>query len=454
MSTDTVTPLLDAGLGNNAYLVDLGDGRGMVVDASRDLRAVRRAADRHGLRIGFAADTHLHADFLSGARQLAATDGAKILASAAGRRAFEHTGLSDGDQVDLGGLRLEVIGTPGHTEEHIAFLLLDGDVPLGVFTGGSLIVGSAARTDLVDPTLTEKLARAQYHSLQRLMALPDEVQVWPTHGAGSFCSSPAGAKRTSTIGDERAANRLLAAEDEDTFVDLLVGSLGTYPSYFRRLAELNRRGPNLLPPNPSLAQLTADEVRDLLARGAHVVDVRPVEEFAAGHVPGALSIALRDAFASWLGWVEHEHHPLVIVRGADQDPDEILWQAAKIGFENLVGELSGGIAAWTAAGLPADSVSMVHVDDAPHSSVLDVRQTAEFQDGHLPGAHHIELGSLPARIGQAPQDDTLIMCGHGERAMTAASLMKRAGRHDIAVLTGEGVPGWAHAHHVPLETGR
>ena len=202
MVVEPVVPLVDAGLGNSAYLVDLGDGRGLVVDASRDLRAVSWEAERRGLRLAFAADTHLHADFLSGAAQLAAADGATVLASAAGRREFPHTGLGDGDEVDLGGLRLRALTTPGHTDEHLAFLLLDGGRPVGVFTGGSLLVGAAARTDLVDPDRTEELARAQYRSLHRLLTLPDQVQVWPTHGAGSFCSAPPGADRTSSIGRE------------------------------------------------------------------------------------------------------------------------------------------------------------------------------------------------------------------------------------------------------------
>ena len=204
-----LVPLVDDGLGNSAYLVDLGDGRALVVDVSRDLRAVHAAAAKRGLTVAFAADTHLHADFLSGAVQLASTSGTRILASAAGDREFAHTGLRDGDEVDLGGLRLRALTTPGHTHEHLAFLLLDGDREIGVFTGGSLLVGSAARTDLVSDDRTEELTRAQYASLRRLAALPGDVNVWPTHGAGSFCSAPPGSDRTSTIARELATNPLL-----------------------------------------------------------------------------------------------------------------------------------------------------------------------------------------------------------------------------------------------------
>jgi hydroxyacylglutathione hydrolase len=229
MSAPLVVPLLDEGLGNTSYLVDLGEGRALVVDASVDLRSVRTATARAGLNVAYAGDTHLHADFLSGARQLATTDGATVLASASGNRQFAHTGLVDGQEVDLGGLRLTALVTPGHTMEHVSFLLSDGERPLGVFTGGSLLVGAAARTDLVDPDRTVELARAQYQSLQRLMSLPDDVEVWPTHGAGSFCSAPPGAERTSTIGREWATNPLLQAGGEDEFVQRLLGSLGTFP---------------------------------------------------------------------------------------------------------------------------------------------------------------------------------------------------------------------------------
>ena len=214
-----VRPLVDVGLGNSAYLVDLGEGRGLVVDASLDLRSVRAAAEKQGLHVACAVDTHLHADFLTGAVQLAAEDGAQVIASARGGRDFPHVGLDDGDEVDLGALRLRALFTPGHTDEHLAYLLLDGQTPVGVFSGGSLIVGSAARTDLLGADRTDELTRAQYRSLQRLARLADDVAVWPTHGAGSFCSAPAGDRRTTTIGAEKARNPLLAAPDEDE-VDL------------------------------------------------------------------------------------------------------------------------------------------------------------------------------------------------------------------------------------------
>ncbi len=447
-------PIVDDGLGNTSYLVALGDGRALAVDASRDLRGMREVAA--GLQVAFAADTHLHADFLSGALQLAATDGARVVASAAGNRSFEHTGLRDGDEVDLGGLRLRALRTPGHTDEHLAYLLLDGERPTGVFTGGSLLVGAAARTDLVDPARAEELARAQYRSVQRLLELPDDVAVWPTHGAGSFCAAPSGGARTSTIGGERASNPLLQVPDEDAFVAQLLGSLGSFPAYFHRLGEENRLGPAVLPGTLAVRSMTPAEANAARAAGAQIIDVRPVTSFSTWHPPGALSIPLRAAFASWLGWLAPHDRPLVVLSEPGQDVEEVLWQAAKIGYENIIGELAGGMEAWTAAGLPTSTVPLVDATADDGVRVLDIRQDAEFQAGHVPSALHVELGALEERLDMLRQQlrdaPTVVMCGHGERAMGAASLLARAGITNVRVLDG-GPEDWATAHGQDLQTG-
>jgi glyoxylase-like metal-dependent hydrolase (beta-lactamase superfamily II) len=433
-----LVPVVDDGLGNTTWMVDLGDGRALVVDASRDLRAVQAAADERGLTVAYAADTHLHADFLTGAVQLAADAGAQVLASAAGHREFPHRGLADGDEVDLGGLTLRALGTPGHTDEHVSYLLADGDRPVGVFTGGSLIVGAAARTDLVDPDRTEELARAQYASLRRLATLPDEVAVWPTHGAGSFCSAPPGAARSSTIGQEVATNPLLAAPDEDAFVARLLASLGSYPAYCRGPAVLDTASAGRPAPLP------VSDVDRLRADGALVVDIRPVPDYAAAHVPGALSIPLRDQFASWLGWLADPDRPVVLVADPEQDIADAVWQAVKIGFDQLVGVLDGGMDAWAAAGLPVARIELVGPDRLAGRRILDIRQDAEFAAGHVPGAEHVELGSLAAVADRLESGPTVVMCGHGERAAGAASLLERAGHRDLAVLVG-GPGDWARS---------
>jgi hydroxyacylglutathione hydrolase len=450
MSDPTIIPLVDTGLGNSAYLVDLGDGRALAVDPSRDLRAIRAATERNGLRIAYAAETHLHADFLSGASQLSATDGAQIVAGDAARE-FAHTAMADADELDLGGLTLRALATPGHTFEHLSYLLLDGSRPLALFTGGSLLVGAAARTDLAGAEHTDELTRAQFHSLRRLAALPADTVVYPTHGAGSFCSAPPGAERTTTIGRELATNPLLAIADEEDFTRTLLSGLGSYPSYFLRLPEVNRRGPTILGNPPTLDPLTVAAAQAYRERGAEVIDVRPPEAFAARHLPGSLSITLRPEFGTWLGWLADPDRQLVFVRDDDQDPDEIIWQCLKIGYEHIAGELDGGITAWQAAGGSVARNDTVRAETPDAWTLLDIRQDREFAAGHIPGASHRELATLAAGTTDLPLAPLAVMCGHGERAATAASLLERAGRPGAAIVLG-GPQDWARATGLPAES--
>jgi hydroxyacylglutathione hydrolase len=290
--------------------------------------------------------------------------------------------------------------------------------------------------------------------LRQLAGLPAETAVWPTHGAGSFCSAPPGADRTSTIGRELATNPLLGIVDEDRFVEQLLRSLGSYPPYFLRLAEINRRGPAVLDAATGrVAALPVSAVQQLCADGAVVVDARPVPDYARAHIPGAVSIPLRAQFATWLGWLVPADATIVVVRNDDQDLADLVWQAANIGVERLVGELAGGIDAWTGAGQPTAGTRLLTAGeiDEPRQ-VLDVRQDAEFTAGHLPGAVHVELGALSGTAAQLPSAPTVVMCGHGERAAGAASLLERAGHHDLAVLRG-GPGDWADATGRELVTG-
>ncbi|MEU7146025.1 MBL fold metallo-hydrolase [Nocardia sp. NPDC046473] len=434
----TLVPVIDEGLGNSTYLLDLGDGQALVLDPERDVRQVLAEARRHGLRIAYAVETHMHADFISGVRELADTDGATVLAPEVGPRGFAVTGMNDGQRIAVGSFTLQALATPGHSPEHLSYLLYEGDQLLGVFTGGSLMVGTAGRTDLVSPEQTVPLARAQYHSLQLLMELPDDTPVWPTHGAGSFCSSGVGGDRVSTIGKERATNPLLQVGSEDAFVEALLGSLGTFPDYFLRLGEVNRSGPAILGEAGGLASLTTDEVQKLVADGAQIVDVREAADFADAHIPGALSITLRPVFATWLGWLTDSNRPLVIVRAANQNPIDIVWETAKVGFDTVAGELGGGMDEWTGP-VGSETVELVEAEqlktDTP-VTILDIRQAGEFATGHVPGARHIELGTLAHSLIELPDGPVVVMCGHGERAMGAASILEAAGRTDIRVLAG------------------
>jgi glyoxylase-like metal-dependent hydrolase (beta-lactamase superfamily II)/rhodanese-related sulfurtransferase len=452
-----VDALVDEGLGNTAWLVDLGDGRALLVDPARDPAPYLDLAGRRRLRIAYSAETHLHADFVSGSRELAVR-GASVLAPRAAGLAFEHRGLDDDEEMDLGGLALRALATPGHAPEHVAWLLTDDRRPVAVFTGGALTVGGVARTDLTGEDRSQELARAAWHSItERLLTLPDDLPVYPTHGAGSFCATAGDAERATTIGAERRGNLLVAAPDEDGFSERLLGSLGSFPPYFLRLREVNRRGPPVLSPHDlALPRLSPERVLRELDRGALLIDGRSVRAFAAGHPAGAVSIALRPQFATWLGWLVEPDRPLLFVLRDHQDRAELVRQCRGIGYERLAGELDGGIAAWRAAGLPEDRVELVGPERAGEWPVLDVRQASEVAGGRLPGAIAVELGELggapgPGRASRRlPAGPLTVMCEHGERAMTGASLLARAGHRDLRVVSGGGAPEWSAATGRPL----
>jgi hydroxyacylglutathione hydrolase len=433
---------VDSGLGNSSYLLHLGDGRAIVIDPTREITAYLAAADRLGLAITHSVETHLHADFLTGSRELAAR-GATVLAAKEARIEWPHQAFGHGDEVDLGGLHLRALATPGHTPEHLSWLLLDGARPLALFSGGALLVGAVARTDLVAPDQTERLARQLWEALQdTILVLPDDVVVYPTHGAGSFCAAVPGADRTTTIGRERRSNPLLAARSEDEFVAALLSGYGSYPPYFLRLRERNRVGPRVLgTPFPPIPAIDVHQMLRHLDDGAVLVDVRPVRRWAQGHPPRALSIPLRPQFGSWLGWLVSDECPLVFVIDADQDVADLVRQARTIGYERLLGVLEGGMDAWRVAGLPLAATEVVAASrlDRP---VVDVRQANEHAAAHIPGSIHIELGSLEHACGALPDGPVAVMCAHGERAATAASLLEQAGRKDVAVVVG-GPDDWA-----------
>lgn len=435
-----VAAVTDEGLGNTARVVAL-DGEGVVVDPERDPAPYEAAAHELGVAIVATAETHLHADFVTGSRELAER-GARVAAAAEGRIEWPHEAMHDGDVLDFGRWRLQAIATPGHTPEHVAYVLQDDGDARAVFTGGSLLVGSVARTDLIDPKDTEALTRSLYRSINhRLLELPDDVLVLPTHGAGSFCSAAGGGNRWTTIGDERRTNPLLGIDDEDDFVRTVIAGFGSYPPYFTRMRSLNQRGPTVYGTFPTLPDLTAADVDDLRSRGAVLVDVRPVSDYATGHVPGTLANTLRPQFASWLGWlVEDPETPLVFVTDAHTDRRELVRQCLNIGYEHLAGEIT--LPAWSAAGGETTTTPLVGADQLSGADLLDVRQAAEYAAGHVPGADHVELGALPERATSAAHRPVVVMCGHGERAATAASVLEAAGRDGVAILDG-GPGDWA-----------
>jgi len=445
-----IEPVVDEGLGHSSYVVGLGDGTALVVDPARFPDRQRRVAAERGWHITWTADTHSHADYISGSPELAA-DGAAFLASAGAGLEFAHRPIHAGESVDVAAeVELRAIATPGHTPDHLAYLLVDGGAPVGLFSGGSLMVGAVGRTDLLGEDHREELARDLFQALRgEILTLPDDLPVYPTHGAGSFCSAPAGASRTSTIGRERTTNPLLGIDDEDEFVETLLSGLGSFPSYFRLLPEINRHGPRLYPSVPTLSRLDLETVQTRLADGAVLVDARPIDTYSQLHPEGAISIEHRSVFASWLGWLVPLDQPVVFVLDDSTDRADLVRQCLTVGHEAILGELDRGLATWVDAGMPVASIPLVHPARMA-ATVLDVRQDPEWTAGHLPDAIHIELGALTdATLLEGP---ITVMCGHGERAMTGASLLERAGHRDLSVLVG-GPDEWRDATGTDLRTG-
>lgn len=438
-----VTP----GLGDNSYLI-VSDGEAAIVDPQRDVGRVLAAAEARRARIRLVLETHVHNDYVSGALELRAATGAEIAGSVTAGYGFAYSALREGDELELGGVRLRAIETPGHTPEHLSFLLSEGETPRAVFTGGSLMVGSAGRTDLLGPEMTDRLTRAQYGSLRRLAALPDDAQVLPTHGAGSFCASGTPQEeRTSTIARERAENPALAGLDLESFVEQQLSALGAFPAYYPHMAPINRAGPKVYGGVPEPPALRAESFAAGVGT-AHVVDARDSREFAASHIPGSLNVQLQDSFASYVGWLIPFNTPILLV--LPEPESDAAAEAAvslfRIGFERVAGYLDGGIDAWRSAGREVRSYPVASVDDLMETmrdgpiSVLDVRQQTEWDTGHLEGSLNIFVGDLPGRFGELPRDrETWTVCASGNRSGIAASLLDRAGIPVRLVAPG-GVP--------------
>ncbi len=442
---------VDEGLGHSSYLIDIGDGTIALVDPPRFPTAHEALAAHHGSRIAWTFDTHSHADYVTGSPGLAARLGATFVAPNASRLETPHHRLGDGASIELGGsLHIVALATPGHTPDHHAYLLCHGDDSVGLFSGGSLMVGTVGRTDLCGPELANSLAHDMFRSLRRFDDLPNDLTVYPTHGAGSFCSAPGSSQRTTTLGHERAGNALFAITNEDHFVTQLLAGFGTFPTYFRRLPELNRLGPRHFDTVPRLALLGTDDIDRHLATGGVVADVRPAAAFAAGHIPGSMSNTLRPVFASWLGWLVEPDRPIAFILDESQDRNELVRQCLDVGHEILIGEVSGGLDTWTASGRPVATIPLVG-PNAMQGRVVDVRQTNEYATGHVPGATNIELSSITTTT--VPAGPLTLMCGHGERAMTAASLLAATGHNDLVVLDG-GPDTWSTATGIPLESGQ
>jgi hydroxyacylglutathione hydrolase len=461
------------GLGHLSALIgDDESGLAAVIDPRRDVDIYLEDARERGLKIAFAIETHLHNDYVSGGRELVAATGAEQVIGAGAELANPYRAMADGDVVSLGALAFRAVDTPGHTPEHVAYAVADTSraaEPVLLFTGGSLLVGSVGRTDLLGAANARPFAEQMFHSLHdRILAHEDFVGVLPTHGAGSLCSTGIGSTLSSTIGYERRYNPLLQPADFESFARALLAGQPAVPRYFARMRPTNQAGPRVLGGIPGPQPVTLDELRLIVAGGGLLIDLRSPRSFASGHVPGSLSIPLGSSFGTWLGWVVDHDRPAVLVLPSDREPgqiegawDDAIRQALRIGHESIAGYLEGGFAAWAGAGLPVESTGHLGIDGLAAAVaaggpgaplVIDVRQASEFDEGHVAGAWHIGAGDLPNRLADLPRDRPIAtVCAGGYRASVAASLLDAAGFTNVSWVSG-GMDRWT-ADGLPVERG-
>lgn len=447
---------VDENLGNSSYLVGSRDShQAVLIDPPREVDLHLRAAKQEGVDVTHVLETHIHNDFVSGSREVALRTGATVAASRDAKLEFDHLPLSEGDRVPLGDFCLRAVATPGHTPEHLSFLLArnDSGTPLSLFSGGALIVGGAARTDLLGPQHTPVLTQQLFETIGgKLLKLPDAVLLYPTHGAGSFCSAPPSAERVSTIGRERTTNPFALARTEDEFRIIALRGLPPYPAYFREMRAINRHGPRLLRDLPRSNAMSPSEVQSWVDGGGAVLDARPPDAFVEAHVPSAYGISVDAPLTTWAGWLIPFNAPLVLVADSAAERNEAAAQLVTIGYDDVRGYLKGGMRAWISAGLAAEKVPTVAPDElrarlgrAQPPLVLDVREDLEWDGGHIPGALHIRNGRLPWEDLPLPKDRPIVVhCAHSARSTAGISVLARKGYRNLTLLAG-GFVGWRDA---------
>ncbi|HET8656269.1 MAG TPA: rhodanese-like domain-containing protein [Longimicrobiaceae bacterium] len=453
----------DEKLAQASYLIGCPKtGSALVVDANRDVDPYVRAAEARGLEITHVTETHIHADFVSGSRDLAERTGAKLHLSDEGGDAWRYAFaaasgavlLRHGDVFLVGDVRVDVLHTPGHTPEHLSFLVTDAaaaDRPMGVLTGDFVFAGDVGRPDLLEKAAgvagsMEESARTLFRSLQRLKAQPDYLQIWPGHGAGSACGKGLGAVPQSTIGYERLFNPAFAIEDEDEFVRSVLAGQPEPPKYFARMKRINREGPRPLDGFHRPQRLAAARLAALIDEGGLVIDVRPAAEFAQGHVPGAISIPLNRSFTTWAGWLipdDRDFH-LLLDDGCAHCLDEAVRDLAMIGLDRVAGYFGVEVLeAWKADGRALGTLAQITSGALAAKlaegsvTVLDVRGAAEWEAGHLPGSRNIPLGYLTDHLEELPRAELIVLqCRSGARSAIGASLLQAAGFRNVVNLAG------------------
>ncbi len=446
------------GIAHSSYLLGAGSTCA-IVDPARDVERYLDAAGGLDLAITHVLETHLHADFVSGHMELAATAGATICAPASGRCEFEHVAVGDGSRIDLEELRIDVLDTPGHTPDGVTFVVTDtarGDEPVAAFTGDALFVGDVGRPDLF-PGRSRPLASQLYDSLhEKVLALPDACLVFPSHGAGSLCGRTMGAMRFSTVGYERRFNTALQHASREEFVRSLTGNMPPVPDHFSRCSEINRLGPALVRTLPELHPMRPAEFRERAERtDAVVLSIRDYATFGGVHVPGSYHVDLAMNFSTYAGWVIPPDRDILLVADTPAEALEAVVRLQRVGLDRAVGYLVGGTQAWALAGYPTDRVPQlspteVHAMVENGALLLDVRFPDEYDEGHIESAVNIPALDLRTRHSELPPGRPLVvMCRTGHRSSLACSLLKRAGVPGVHNAAG-GYTGYTAAGY-PLD---
>jgi glyoxylase-like metal-dependent hydrolase (beta-lactamase superfamily II)/rhodanese-related sulfurtransferase len=436
-------------LAHASYLISDG-GEAVVVDPSRDVQMYLDEAAQHGLTIRYVLETHLHADFVSGHRELAALTGATIAIGAKADARYPHQPLREGDEIRVGDVRIRALETPGHTPESITFLLFEHAVdsqPWGALTGDTLFVGDVGRVDILSSRLpVSELAGLMYESLHKLMALPDATRVYPAHGAGSLCGRSMSSERSSTIGQERATNAALRPMSREAFIEAITKDVPETPGYYLYSRDLNREGPPLRTGREVPPVLGDEAAQSALAEGVVLIDTRTPAAYQAAHPKGTLFVSLDGQYASWVGTLV-KPTDRVLLLASEERAEEAAMRLARVGYENIVGRLSPEPAAWKAASLVQAAMPAEPAGSKPVGTrrVLDVRRRHEFDAGHIEHAVHIPLAQLGDRVNELDRSaDWLVFCAAGYRATIAASILERAGFPKLSVADG-GMDAWRAA---------
>lgn len=448
-------------LAHASYLIG-SEGEAVVVDPQRDVDEYLTEASAQQLQIKYVIETHLHADFVSGHQEIAARTGAEIIFSEKADVAFPHRAVREGEEITLGKVNLRFMETPGHTPEGICILVSDTSDPMQpqkLLTGDTLFIGDVGRPDLAGGKgyTPQMMAEMMYESLHgKILKLPDSVEVYPAHGAGSMCGKNMSKETSSTIGEQRKFNYALKPMTKDEFVTMMTADLGDAPSYFPKDAEINRSGARELSELQPPTSLTPQEVVELRDQGHVLLDVRSAADFGAAHVPGSMNIGLGGQFAMWAGSLIPLNASIVIIADTNAQVDESVVRLARVGMENVKGYLHGGVQSWRDAGLPLDAIEQVSVaqlkEQMAHDDlqIVDVRRPAEYVNGHVPRALNAPLASLDKSPLPLEKDKlTAVICAGGYRSSAAASLLQKQGFSNLINVSG-GTGAWINAGY-PVE---